>query len=101
MAIQRRTRVYLEAAQEAALKKLAKAKHTRIAEEICSAVDAYLTGATAEDLKLLDAASREARSHLDAMIEELDRVSRKLDGVFAEMERIRGRSPASPARRAA
>ena len=101
MAIQRQTRVYLEAAQKAALNKLAKAKGTKIAEEIRNAVDAYLTGATTENLKPLDAASREAGKHLDAMVEELDAVNRKLDAVFAEMERIRGRSPASLARRAA
>lgn len=94
MAIQRRTRAYLEVAQKAARKKLAKAKGTKIGHEIR---DAYLTGATAEDVKLLDVASREARKHLDAMIGELDRVNRNLDGVFAEMERIHGRSPTPPA----
>lgn len=101
MANLRLTQVYLAPGQKAALQKKAKQKGTKVAEEIRSAVDAYLTGATAEDLKLLDVASREAGKHLDAMIEELDAVNAKLDAVFAEMERIHGRSPLEPVRRAA
>ncbi len=91
MAILRLTRVYLERGQKAALQKTAKEKGTKVAEEIRSAVDGYLTGATAEDLKLLNAASREARKHLDAMVEELDAVNAKLDAAFTEMENIHGR----------
>jgi len=57
--------------------KRAEAKGTKVAEETRSAVDAYSTGVTVEDLKLLDVATRETRRHLAAMIGELDSVSRK------------------------
>ncbi len=95
MATLRLTQVYLKSAQKAALQKKAKAKGTKVAEEIRNAVDAYLTGVTAEDLKLLDVATREAKNHLDAVIEKLDAVNKKLDVAFAEMERIHGSSPSS------
>ena len=100
MATLKLTQVYLEPRQKAALQRKAKKMGTKIADEIRSAVDAYLTGATAEDLKLLDLAGREAGKHLDAMVEQLDSVNAKLDAVFAEMERIHGRSPSSPVRSA-
>ena len=101
MATLRLTQVYLAPGQKAALQRKAKQKGTKVAEEIRSAVEVYLTGATAEDLKLLDAATREARKHLDAMVEDLDAMNAKLDAAFAEMEKIRGRSPSVLVRRAA
>lgn len=101
MASLRLTQVYLESTQKAALQKKAKAKGTKVAEEIRNAVDAYLTGVTAEDLKLLDVATREAQTHLDGMIKELDAMNKKLDAAFAEMERIHGRPPSTPAGSAA
>jgi hypothetical protein len=83
------TQVYLEPEQKRALQERAKARGTKLAEEIRSAVDAYLAGVTAEELELLDAATREAKTHLDAMLARLDEANRKLDAVFAERERLR------------
>lgn len=96
----RLTQVYLEPVQKTALQKRAKEKGTKVAEEIRNAVDSYLAGVTAEDLKLLDAATLETKKHLDAMIEELDAANKKLDAAFAEMERIHGRKPSASAGKA-
>lgn len=84
------TQVYLEPAQKKALQVRAKAKGTKVSEEIRSAVDAYLAGVTPEELELLDKASREAEKELGAMVRTLDATNRKLDAVFAELGRIRG-----------
>ena len=50
-----------------ALQSRARAHGTRVSEEIRSAVDAYLAGITADELQLLDTASRAAAADLDAM----------------------------------
>lgn len=95
MATMELTQVYLEPKQKKALQKRARAKGTKLAEEVRSAVDAYLAGLTAEELVMLDAATREAQRHLDAMAAELDRVNKKIDSTLAEMDRLRARSPAA------
>ena len=87
------TQIYLEAAQKTALQKRAKTKGTKVAEEVRNAVDAYLAGVSSEELELLNAASLEAKKHLDAMASELKRINAKLDITFAELERIRAQSP--------
>jgi hypothetical protein len=48
---------------------------------------------TAEELELLDAATRAAKLHLDAMASDLERVNRRVDSALAEMDRIRAESP--------
>ena len=88
MATRQLTQVYLEPAQKKALQARARAKGTKVSEEIRSAVNAYLAGITPEELELLDSASREAAKELQAMTEALDKTNRKLDAVFAELERI-------------
>lgn len=87
------TQVYLEPRQKAALRKIARAKGTKVAEEVRDAVDVYLTGVTAEELALLDAATKETKRHIDAMATELDRVNARLDATFADLEKIRAESP--------
>ncbi len=87
------TQVYLEPRQKAALQKRAKARGTKVAEEIRKAVDAYLAGVTAEELELLDAATRSAKVHLDEMAAELDGVNRRVDAALEQMDRIRAQSP--------
>lgn len=87
------TQVYLEPRQKEALQRRARAKGTRLAEEIRSAVDAYLAGVSAEELVLLDAATREAERHLDAMASDLKRLNPKVDRTLAEMDRLRVQSP--------
>jgi F0F1-type ATP synthase membrane subunit b/b' len=93
MATLQLTQVYLEPRQKAALQKRAKAKGTKVAEEIRRAIDAYLAGITAEELELLDAATRAAKAHLDEMAAELDGVNRRVDAALGEMDRLRAESP--------
>ena len=89
MASRQLTQVYLDASQKSALQKRARAKGTKVAEEIRSAVDAYLSGISPDELALLDMASRQAANELQAMSESLDATNRKLDAVFNELERMR------------
>ena len=93
MATLQLTQVYLEPRQKAALQRRAKAKGTKVAEEIRKAVDAYLAGVTAEELELLDAATRTAKIQLDEMVAELEGVNRRVDAALDEMDRIRAESP--------
>jgi guanylate kinase len=93
MATLQLTQIYLEPRQKAALQKRAKAKGTKVAEEIRKAVDAYLAGVTAEELELLDAATRAAKLQLDGMVAELDGVNRRMDEALEQMDRIRAESP--------
>jgi guanylate kinase len=93
MATLQLTQVYLEPRQKAALQRRAKAKGTKVAEEIRKAVDAYLAGVTAEELELLDAATRAAKLDLDQMATDLERVNRRVDAALAEMDRVRAESP--------
>jgi guanylate kinase len=93
MATLRLTQVYLEPSQKAALQRRAKARGTKVAEEIRKAVDAYLAGVTAEELELLDAATRAAKLDLDHMAADLERVNRRVDAALAEMDRVRAESP--------
>lgn len=93
MATLQLTQVYLEPRQKAALQKRAKAKGTKVAEEIRNAVDAYLAGLTAEELELLDAATRTAKVQLDEMVAELEGVNRRVDAALELMDRIRAESP--------
>lgn len=71
----------------------ARAHGTRVSEEIRSAVDAYLAGIAADELQLLDAASRAAAADLEAMRTTLAETNRKLDELFARIERERARAP--------
>jgi hypothetical protein len=93
MATLQLTQVYLEPRQKTALQKRAKAKGTKVAEEIRKAVDAYLAGVTAEELELLDAATRAAKIQLDEMASDLEGVNRRVDAALREMDRIRAESP--------
>lgn len=86
------TQIYLEPRQKTALQTKAHARGTKLAEEVRNAVDAYLAGITSEEFELLDAATREAETHLKAMAAELDRVNAKLDRAFSELESIRAKS---------
>ena len=93
MATLQLTQVYLEPRQKVALQRRAKAKGTKVAEEIRKAIDAYLAGVTAEELELLDAATRTAKVQLDEMVAELEGVNRRVDAALDEMDRIRAESP--------
>ncbi|MFN7571310.1 MAG: hypothetical protein ACK5TK_07650 [Betaproteobacteria bacterium] len=86
------TQVYLEPRQKKALQSRARALGTRVSDEIRSAVDAYLAGITADELQLRDAASRAAAADLEAMRATLAATNRKLDDLFARIERERART---------
>ena len=81
------TQVYLEREQKKRLQARAKANGTKVAEEVRRAVDAYLAGVSADELKLLDIGTRRAERHLAEMAGELDRVNAKLDAAFAQLDR--------------
>ncbi len=87
------TQIYLEPKQKKALQRRARARGTKLAEEVRNAVDSYLAGISAEELALLDAASLAAKGHLDAMAEELKRLNAKVDRALDEARRLRAESP--------
>jgi predicted DNA-binding protein len=96
MATMELTQVYLERDQKKRLQARAKANGTKVAEEVRRAVDAYLSGISAEDLHLLDEGTRKAERQLKEMAEDLDRVNARLDESFAQLSgnRHKSRRPA-------
>jgi len=93
MATLQLTQVYLAPKQKKALQRRARAKGTKLAEEVRNAVDAYLAGVTAEELALLDAATLEAKRQLDNMAGDLKRLNDRVDRALAEINRLRAESP--------
>lgn len=91
MATMELTQVYLERAQKKRLQAKARANGTKVAEEVRRAVDAYLSGISPEDLRLLDAGTRRAERQLQEMADDLDRVNARLDESFAQLSGSRRR----------
>ena len=89
------TNFHLGRAQKQALKKRAKAKGSNMAEELRSAVSAYLSGVTPDELALLDAATTQAEVAIAEMNAMLDETNRKAARVFAELAALRGADPDS------
>ena len=88
------TMVYLTPEQKTGLAKRAQQRKTKVAAEIRSAVDAYLAGATPQELELLDAATRRAREEIDAMIRTADQILASHQAFLREMRKLRkGRAP--------
>lgn len=85
-----RTSVYLEPEQKAALAREARAKRTSLSVEVRCAIDVYLAGLSAQELCLLDEATREAESEIEEMKANLDRASARARRFFKEIERLRG-----------
>lgn len=83
------TQVYLEPEQKAALQKRAKARGTKVAEEVRNAVEAYLAGLGPEELKLLDQATARAKQELTAMADCLDATNKRLDDLFAQLDDLK------------
>ena len=81
------TQVYLEREQKKALQQRAKANGTKVAEEVRRAVDAYLAGISADELRLLDEGTRKAERHLKEMAADLDGINARLDSAFAQLSR--------------
>jgi hypothetical protein len=86
------TNVYLEQSQKKAMARKAKASGTNLSVEVRRAVDAYLAGATEEELQLLDAATRQAKTDIDQMIAILDAGQARARKFFAEIEKIKAKS---------
>jgi hypothetical protein len=84
------TNFHLGRQQKVALKQRAKANGTNVAEELRTAVDAYLSGVTPQELALLDSASRNAEKAIEDMNAILGATNRRADEVFTELEQIRG-----------
>ena len=85
------TQVYLEPAQKKALQAKARARGTRLAEEVRRAIDVYLAGVSPEELELLDAGSRRAAHQLSEMTQDLDRINARLDEAFAMLSQRRAK----------
>jgi len=83
------TQVYLDPAQKKAFVERARARGRKPSEAFRDAVDAYVAGATVDDLKLLDEASRRAQRDIAEMVKVLDLGAKRADKFFAEIEKIR------------
>jgi hypothetical protein len=87
------TNIYLEQGQKKAIARKAKARGTNMSAEIRNAVDAYLAGVSADELRLLDAATRQAKVEIDEMNAMLDAGQTRALKFFAEIERIKAETP--------
>lgn len=85
------TNFYLDVRQKSALKERAKMKGTNLAEEIRTAVDAYLSGVTLEEIELLDVATKHAQKSISEMNEMLRKTNLKANKIFAELEKLKGK----------
>jgi hypothetical protein len=83
------TNVYLEDVQKRALAKKAKADGTNLSVEMRKAVDAYLAGVSADDLRLLDEATRRAQIEIEEMNAVLDAGALRAERFFRDIEVIR------------
>lgn len=76
--------IYVTGAQKKRLQQRARARGTSVANEVRSAIDTHLAGVGADELALLDAATRQAENDIRGMVARLERANRKLDAIFAE-----------------
>lgn len=82
--------IYVTGAQKRELQKRARQRGTSVASEVRSAIDTHLAGVSAEELALLDAATRSAERDIQEMIGRLDQANRKLDAILAQRSGRRG-----------
>jgi hypothetical protein len=83
------TMVYLTAEQKSGLAQRAQQRKTKVAAEIRSAVDAYLAGATPQELEMLDAATRRAGEEIAAMVKTADAILAGHAVFLREMRKLR------------
>ncbi len=88
------TNIYLEQGQKKAIARKAKVNGTNVSVEIRHAVDAYLAGLGAEELRLLDAATRQTKIEIDQMNDILDAGQARARKFFAAIEKIKALAPA-------
>ena len=81
--------IHLTSVQKKALQVRAKTRNTRMSEEIRSAVDFYLSGVMPDELAMLYAATRAAKTILVDMADTLDETNRKAMVTFAELSALR------------
>ena len=84
------TQVYLDPMQKKALQERARKRGSKMSEEIRNAVEAYLEGVSVEELRMLDAASRQAAQEFKEMSAALRATNKKLDAMFAKIDALRG-----------
>ncbi len=94
MATLQLTQVYLEPSQKVALSKKAKAAKVGVSEVIRDAVDAYLSGITVDELRLLDSATKQAGAELDAMAQQLKATNARLDSAFRTIATLQTKAAA-------
>jgi hypothetical protein len=85
------TQVYLEPAQQKALRAKARARGTRLAEEVRRAIVVDHAGVPPEQLELLDAGSRRAAHHRSERTHDLDRINARLDAAYALLSQRRAK----------
>jgi type II secretory pathway component PulM len=83
------TQVYLDARQKKALAAQAKKTGRKTSDLLRDAVDALLLGVTTEDLKQLDAATRQAEADINDMIKVLDASAKQHRVFMADMAKLR------------
>ena len=83
------TNVYLESEQKKALSRKAKSNGTNLSVEVRQAVDAYLAGVSVDELKLLDAATKQAKTDIDEMNATLDNAQKRANKFFREIETVK------------
>jgi hypothetical protein len=88
------TNIYLEQAQKKAIARKARANGTNVSVEIRNAVDAYLAGLGAEELRLLDAATRQTKIEIDQMNAVLDAGQARAMRFFSDIEKIKAQTAA-------
>lgn len=94
MATLQLTQVYLDPNQKAALSKKAKAAKVGVSEVIRDAVDAYLSGITVDELRLLDSATKQAGAELDAMAQQLKATNATVDNAFSTIATLQTKAAA-------
>lgn len=88
------TNVYLEQSQKKAIARKAKANGTNVSVEIRHAIDAYLAGVSTEELRMLDAATRQAKVEIDQMNAILDAGQARAKKFFSAIEKLKAETSA-------
>lgn len=81
--------IYVTDTQKRALQKRARQRGTSVATEVRSAIDLHLSGVSADELALLDAATRRAESDIREMVVRLERANRRVDAALAGRRKAR------------
>lgn len=86
------TNVYLESEQKKALARKAKSNGTNLSIEVRHAIDTYLAGVSTDELKLLDAATRRAKTDIDDVNAILDHAQIRAEKFFSDIELLKAHS---------